>query len=211
MRILGVIAMASMMAGCGGSGRGEQSPEQGANETRTTIAAEEPEIPEAVRTWMAADFPADGEVHVQSIGQFEIKPETPVCYLEGMSFISSPDLFGRLRQPWHSSGGDRQELYARATHCRNDPSAVLIKNLRVINFEDESYKLVGAIWQGDAAHGGAMWVGMVGRSGGRYPLFADAQWLPQSQIVAQSVGFDAERLSNQFTSSIGENIRGNEQ
>ncbi len=150
MRLMALVAAALALAGCGGGG--------------APVSAGV-EVPAAVQAMMAAEFPADGEIHVQSRGKIVIEPETPTCYFENGFIVEPQSLFDALGQVKSlSTGASRLQPATRDSQCEFQADTVLIWGRESANRNGEPYKLVLAVWQGDPAKDGAVWVGGVERS-----------------------------------------------
>jgi hypothetical protein len=158
---MGFIALAAtvLIMGCGGSGAAPASVD----------------VPDSIKTLMANEFPADGQVHVQSQGAFVVNNETMFCrYPNGLMVQpeAANELFKKLGQPTTLKGG-----YPRANgkvsvdrEC-DLPNQMFVKGGQTTNRQGKPYKLVLAVWQGDVEEGkGAYWVGGVERVDGNYPV-----------------------------------------
>jgi hypothetical protein len=181
------------------------------------------DVPDAVKTMMAAEFPADGQIHVQSRGKIVIKPETPVCRhwkKDGDFGVGSAKLFLALRQADAGPDGSERQLDAAEAGCRQSKSVVTFGR-RFNNRNGEPYKLVLAVWQGDPAKGGAVWVGRVERAVGIRPEqmrkqpFRDGipppSWVRNSQDrryqIEKSQELDVKDLSLAFLQSLIEKAK----
>ena len=180
----GVCAMALMLGGC-------SDGENGA-----------PEVPAAIQEMMAADFPADGEIHVQSRGTFEIRPETKVCRAQRDVVSDFKDAAPSLLGPGlgeagaaASSGlsGRLGEAMSDGTVCSPDRINVINTWGLSLNRDGTPYRLVAAVWQGDPADGGAIWVGGLERRGDLPDLPPPVDDMPSGEItVSQQEIEDAE-------------------
>ena len=75
----GLLPLAFALCGCGDNGG----------------AAKVPLVPPQVQQMMDAQFPADGQIHIQSKGRIRIKPETSVCEIwPAVSESKRADYFG---------------------------------------------------------------------------------------------------------------------
>ena len=172
------------------------------------------EIPAEIEHMMATEFPADGQVHVQSKGRFVVKPDTPVCYFpDGFSF-EGRTLFTALGQPSSNQRGSGRQQPATAERCEFNFTTLLSKGVNLPNRQGRPYKLVLAVWQGDVAEGkGAYWVGGVERIAGQWhpepqifhPIEPPSNYRPdESKVISGSISSDISDLSNQFTASFGD-------
>lgn len=114
-------------------------------------------VPEKVKTMIAADFPADGQIHIQRRGKIRISSDTTVCHLDRDFWIG---LYAPAGNSAATPDGRPQKSVAEP-ECKSDPKAVFIDGLKFKNRIGKPYKLVLAVWQGDA-----VWIGGVERIGG---------------------------------------------
>ena len=193
--LLGLALLAGALCGCGG-------------------ASDIPDIPDVVETMMAAKFPADGQIHVQSQGKIAIKPETAFCTFPDSFGIDSDamiKLFRMLKQPTtHPSGSGRWGLPVdKYSDCKL-ADAVLVAGSQLQNRQGKPYKLVLAVWQGDPGKGGAVWVGGVEREAGmlhpnptvRVPIEPAEVPLSPDNLLNGSVESDSRDLSSAVTDHI---------
>jgi hypothetical protein len=123
------------------------------------------EAPAFVQELIETDFPADGKIHVQSVGEITISPDTWVCYSPDGFVVDPRKLFAALGQKENVLSGSRFRP-ALDGQCNLGSDMVLMKGLRSENREGAQYKLTLAVWQGNAA-----WVGGVER--------LDHEWHPR--------------------------------
>lgn len=174
--------------------------------------AAESHAPPAIEQLMEADFPTDGQIHVQRRGAFRITPKTVVCYFPDGFSVDSQALFRALGQTSVSPGGSDRQI-VMSDYCAGQPAHVAIKGVQLRNRNGRPYKLVLAVWQGDPTTGGAVWVGGVERLEGRYPEKPLLRGLegepldPAEELERQirnSINFDTHGLSNDFVSYLTE-------
>jgi hypothetical protein len=148
----GILACALALMGCGG----------GANEkpAQALILT----VPTHIQKAMAADFPADGKIHVQRVGTIEIKSDTPICSYKGEIGLVTGDLFSALGQSWSDKNGSARTQHADRDECKVRVDSVFIYGNKTNNRNGTPYQLVIAIWQGDA-----VWVGGIERLDGLRP------------------------------------------
>lgn len=192
------------LVACGDEGVSDQA----ANEASV-------EVPAFVQELIDADFPADGEIHEQSVGEIMILPDTSVCYSPDGFAVDSSKLFGALGQKKNVLSGSRLRP-ALDGQCSFGGDTVLMKGFRSDNREGTPYRLTLAVWQGNAA-----WIGSVERQVGklhpRYqphdyseePEFLDTKpRAPPSMderlefAVSSSIHLDASDLSGRFIENI---------
>jgi hypothetical protein len=125
-------------------------------------------VPDEVRQMMNADFPADGQIHVQSRGKFDIKPDTLFCYYDSGPSISAGDVLRALKQSYYA-GTVKREMLANNPMCSPPKDSVFSAGEKTENHQGKPYKLMLAVWQGDPARGGAAWVGGIERTDGVRP------------------------------------------
>ncbi len=172
----------------------------------------EPRAPVEIQKLMAADFPADGQIHVQSRGNFVISSETAVCRAARNIDRSLEDSAPRFLGPGlgeagaAKSSGLSAELgkdLGNGQICRSDGVNITNQWRLKLNRNGRPYELVLAVWQGDPAEGGAFWVGAVERMPGRYhpKSFAiageDGRDVGERQWQS-SVALDGAELSGMF-------------
>jgi hypothetical protein len=158
MRMLGAIVVMVALSGC----------DQGSK----TAA-----MPAVVQQMVAAEFPADGEIHVQNRGVFVVKPDTMFCRDRngfGLDTDQLRQLFERLGQPKTVGSYFRGngKIGVDEECSRNNP--IFVSGTQINNRNGAQYKLVLAAWQGGAGGAAptAVWVGGVER--GREMPRADA-------------------------------------
>jgi hypothetical protein len=128
--------------------------------------------PTAVQKMLDAEFPADGRIHVQSRGRFELKPETFFCVHRPGSGLDG----GLVRQALASVGqsdywngapranGRFGEKASSRCDAKRTGNPIFVHGIDAPNRTGKPYRLTLAIWQGDAA-----WVGVVERTDGPRP------------------------------------------
>ena len=188
-------------------------------------ASDIPDIPDVVETMLAVEFPADGQIHMQSRGKFEIGPETTFCTFPDSFGIDSDamiNLFRVLKQPTtRPSGSGRWGLAVdKYSDCKLADS-VLVAGSQLQNRQGKPYKVALAVWQGNPARGGAAWVGGVERLGSsrpdiliRSPFDVPGRDPPASEVkrferyaLSRYVDEDARLLSERVTTMIAEEKR----
>jgi hypothetical protein len=206
MRVLGAVLMgAAMLGGCGG------------DKAADPASAAKVEIPGAVQAIVNAPFAADGEIHVQSRGTFALKAGAAICAVgaeidpslkKGAPGFYDPGLDG------HEGGGLNEPL-RNGTICA-DNGQNLVSHWKLLkNRNGTPYKLVLAVWQGDVAKGGAVWVGGVERLEGKNPAVKvghvgtppyDEEGLA-GHALRLSMSRDIQALSASFTSKLSNTDR----
>lgn len=103
--------------------------------------------PQFVQQMMSADFPADGQVHVQARGTFQITSTTAICTFRpgwGLYWRQAMEAFPNMRQQYRNGqAGVGDEC------IQGQPIFVLARPEN--NRLDTPYKVILAVWQGDAA------------------------------------------------------------
>jgi hypothetical protein len=127
-------------------------------------------VPTAVQKFVDVEFPLDGEVHVQTRGRFKIEPETLFCGhssstdkemrdfgVTGVGLVEIPSLLRSIGQSADLNGTIRQrEIGQRG--CEKISTNIQFKGYAYLNRNRRPYKLIQAVWQGDA-----IWVGSIGK------------------------------------------------
>jgi hypothetical protein len=201
MRVLGVVMVgAAMLGGCGG------------DKANDPVSVAKAALPVAVQTMVDAPFAEDGEIHVQARGAFVVKAEAAICAVraeidpslkKGAPGFYDPGLDGH-------EGGSLNEPLRNGTICA-DNGQNLVSHWKLLkNRNGTPYKLVLAVWQGDVAKGGAVWVGAVERLDGKNPTVKvghvgmppyDEEGLA-GHALGLSVSRDIQALSESFTSRL---------
>jgi hypothetical protein len=129
-----------------------------------------PSVPAEVERLVEARFPADGQVHVQARGKFVVTEQTVFCRAPRNIAVSLKDAAPTFYNPGIDDV-ENAELgeVVHGKPCANDGINLINHWALVPNRDGEPYKLVLAVWQGDPANGGALWVGGVERIG-KLPL-----------------------------------------
>jgi hypothetical protein len=130
------------------------------------------QVPEFVQQMMDADFPADGRGHVRVRGKFRIDPTTAFCTFRPGYSLDAEQLNAALRQmgqnPYYE-GGSRTHPANGSRYCIPGRS-VFVRAVPTANRQGGPYKLILAVWQGDAA-----WTGAIERLNGTRPGFESAR------------------------------------
>ena len=199
---LGVIIMAAALGACGsGSGAGSGS------------AKPEVAVPAFVQRMVDADFPADGQIHVQSRGKFVIDLKTGFCTFPnsfGVSTEAWNEIFLALKIPSSTPEGVGR-ANGPVAGCNHTalPNTVKSRGLQLTNRNGQPYKLVLTVWQGDPAKGGAVWVGEVERTPQhlhrRGEGFVSIEGSPPTlrAKVAESMNGDLDDLSREAANVLG--------
>jgi hypothetical protein len=161
--VLGLSACGAGEVGAGGSGNGG--------------SGDVAQVPAEVAQLITVDFPADGQVHVQSQGRFSIKPTTLFCEMDasvspeirslgisgvGIDGVKLTEALSALGQDYYLDGSPRQRT-VQSGQCSGAGEAAFYRGYAQNNRTGQPYKLILAVWQGDPASGGAVWVGGVER------------------------------------------------
>lgn len=193
-------AMALSLAACSGDGHSEPQ-------------SADVEVPDAVRDMMATDFPADGKIHAQNRGTFNVQPTTYFCTFDpGFGVNGLQAALEEIGQSGYLDGGPRTNgIFGERVSRQCAPGAsgnpIFIRGFDLPNREGEPYKLVLAVWQGNPTRGGAVWVGGIERGSGRYHpnAFAVADDMGSDsgeRIWHSSARLDVEALSREFRSNV---------
>jgi hypothetical protein len=181
---LGILACAVALMGCGGA----------ANEK--SAQAQVMPVPAHIQKAMAAEFPADGQIHVQSKGK--IRPDLAAAWCRYKPTIAdfatkeAPNLLG----PGYDElqNGEVREPLADGTVCTDDGRNIASKWVLTKNRKGKPYKLVLVVWQGDA-----FWAGSLERTAGKRldvkdnpPFFGADFWL------RKSIEYDINDVSSTF-------------
>jgi hypothetical protein len=104
-------------------------------------------VPEFVQQMMSVDFPADGQVHVQARGTFRVNSTTAICTFRpgwGLDWRQADEAFPNMRQQY------RNGQAGLGDECiQGQPIFVLARPEN--NRLGSAYKIILAVWQGDAA------------------------------------------------------------
>jgi hypothetical protein len=176
-----------------------------ANEERAKAAAKlvRVPIPAAVQKMINVPFAADGNIHSQARGVFVVKPDTMFCRLPKTFPLNSDD----LEQLFRKLGQDQSiGSYFRGNgKVDRDPqctrSSIFLSGTSSKNRDGTPYKIVLAVWQGDVAKGGAVWVGVVERlSGFRTDVAVEAgdESCDGRPHLCYSQRLDVEDISKKF-------------
>jgi hypothetical protein len=188
--MLGAVMMsAAMLSGCGG------------DKANDPVSVAKAALPVAVQTMVDAPFAADGEIHLQARGVFVVKADTMFCRDPngfGVDTDQLKQLFRRLEQPESLQGGSffRGNCQMSRDAKYATPNPIFVSGSQTPNRNGTPYKLVLAVWQGDVAKGGAVWVGAVERlEGGPRPKIFDPYG---TGALPYEIGADAKALSEVF-------------
>jgi hypothetical protein len=180
------------------------------------------EIPVIVRDMIAADFPADGQMHVQKKGNFRISGETMVCRAPREIDLTLEVAAPRLLGPGLSKagaavssglGGELGEDMGDGIVCDQRETNVITTWVLSTNSDGTPYRIIAAVWQGDPSGGGAVWIGGIERSEGLIPdhlVSVDGPTLDQSPSTGAEQQYrlkmylseDSRRLGEAFQNSI---------
>lgn len=130
------------------------------------------QVPDFVQHMMDADFPADGQVHAQARGRFRIDPTTAFCTFRPGYGLETELLNATLRRMGQNTPheGVYREYQANVSRECVPGRSVFIRAVPTSNRQGGPYKLVLAVWQGDAA-----WTGAIERLNGVRPEFESAR------------------------------------
>jgi hypothetical protein len=211
LRQLNIAVAASVLAlaACGAGGRSSEGGD---------VA----QVPEAVQQLLAAKSLADGPIHLQSRGVFKIRPSTLFCEIDasvapeirkmgvpglGIDGVRLAALIEGFGQTYYIDGSLRQRSI-RTKQCPGNGSNIIYQGHVQFNRASTPYKLILAVWQGDPAKGGAVWIGGVERLNGRrpdaVPPFYDGMGddhVPTPEEIARhmavlSIGRDSNELTD---------------
>ena len=157
-------------------------------------------VPASVQAVIDTEFPADGAFHVRSWGRFEVRPETFVCHIRA---TVDPDLeqgaptFYGVGIDGVENGRLNEDL--RGRRCVDDGNNIISYWQLVENRTGAPYKIILAIWQGDPARGGAMWVARVERPDGKRPDVNDTPRFSGREFWRRrSIELDVNEISSRF-------------
>jgi hypothetical protein len=127
-------------------------------------------IPALVEKMASAPIAADGRIHYRAAGRFSVKSDTAFCTF-------SPGGFGeqlnaaliRMGQNPYYAGSVRTHQAQISEMCIPNRS-VFINAVETPNRQGGRYKMIFAVWQGDAA-----WVGAIERLNGVRPEFESSR------------------------------------
>lgn len=168
---LAASTMAFGLVACGGNGI--------ASRTESSM-----DVPAYVQDMIAADFPADGQIHMRKTGKFQVAPTTLFCEMDasvdheikelgvagiGIDGVKLAEAIRALGQSDYIHGSSRQRIL-RSGRCSDDGANIIYLGHALLNRTGDPYKLVLAVWQSDPSLGGAVWVGAMERlEGGPRP------------------------------------------
>jgi hypothetical protein len=203
MRALGAILMIGFsLSGCG------SGAEDGSAQPPVVI-------PSFVQKMVDADFAADGQIHVQSVGKFEIKPTSMQCIADpeiADSLVKLNVHFVRVRMDdiYKNLGQSNQLENFNARYgqlnvnCTDDGTNQVSRWILRNGHNDKPYKLILAVWQGDVA-----WVGGVERFDGRrtdivigYVNEEPTADIHVERLQSMSSEKDTNDISGQFTRTL---------
>jgi hypothetical protein len=183
-------------------------------------ASSVPAVPPLIETMMAKDFPADGQIYVESRGAFVVNNDTMFCrHLNGLMVQpeAANKLFKKLGQPATLKGGYPRVNGKVGVDRECDlPDQMFVKGEQTTNRQGKPYKLVLAVWQGDPSKGGAYWVGGVERLEGEHlpnpdilhPIEPPANYKPDKrQLISGSISADISDLSEKFVTDVKGTIK----
>jgi hypothetical protein len=166
-----VLLLCYVLAGC----EQADAPRQQKTGSQSGIDPRRHAIPNAVQTLIDAPISADGEVHIQSHGLFEVGANSFDCVMPARG---SPALL-KLAPGFYGVGpGKHVRLDGPGVDgriCRDDGKNQVSSLILRPNRSGKPYRLTLAIWQGDAS-----WVASIERSNGRR---ADVSVMPIDDIV----------------------------
>jgi hypothetical protein len=205
-----IVVMGAVLAGCGGGGTPEPA------KSHLTV-------PVRVQKMLDKNFPADGLIHVQRVGTFEVNPTTLFCRDASGFMLDNDSLYSALRKI-------NQPIYFKNGYPRNNgkigvdegcllEGQVFVQGKQLKNRNNKPYKLMLAVWQEPSnalAARGAAWVGVIERPDGERPdqagkmPFNDGipppQWVRKSQEeqyrTSLSVTIDIQDMTNTFLNNI---------
>lgn len=124
------------------------------------------QVPEFVQRMIDVDFPADGRVHARVRGRFRIEPTTAFCTFRPGYGLDTELLNATLRQMGQNTAHEGVYRMHQANVSREciPGRSVFIRAVPTANRQGRPYRVVLAVWQGDAAC-----VGAIERSDGRRP------------------------------------------
>jgi hypothetical protein len=123
-------------------------------------------VPEFVRQMMSVDFPADGRMHVQARGRFRIGPTTALCTFRPGYGLDTPQLIETLTRMGQQYRNGQAGVSQRC--LQGQPVFVLARPEN--NRLNGPYKVIVAVWQGNA-----VWMGAIERLNGVRPEFESAR------------------------------------
>jgi hypothetical protein len=163
-------------------------------------------VPAFVQKMVDADFPADGQIHVQSVGKFEIKPDTIFCIFRPGYGLDNKQLKRALERIGQKSAYRDSHTAGVDKECAGG-SPVFVRSAHANNRIGAPYKLTLAIWQdvsADWRESDAAWVGGVKRINAVRPRIAplthDISLYDerQKQLQDESIEQDVFELSKLF-------------
>lgn len=134
-----------------------------------------PRAPDPISTLLETPFDADGKIHVlRATGKFVIRPNTSFCtYVPGINIDDLRAALKEMGQSDYVGGAIRTngQLGERtSSECRRPKDdVVFIRGDWNFKRNGPRYKLMLAVWQGDPAKNGAIWIGGVERLSGHRP------------------------------------------
>ena len=143
------------------------------------------QVPEFVQRMMDADFPPDGHGHVRVRGRFRIDPTTAFCTFRPGYGLDTEQLNAALRRMGQNpiyEGAYRTHQANISRECIPGRS-VFIRAVPTANRQGGPYKLIVAVWQGDAA-----WTGAIERLNGVRPGFEFRPAVPGRHAPSHALG-----------------------
>lgn len=131
---------------------------------------QEAEVPDFVQQMIDADFPADGRIHAWARGNIPVEPATRFCTFWPGYILNHEQLEARLRQMGQSHSLDRIQGHAGVDRDCIPGQSVFIRAVPADNRQGRPYKMVLAVWRGEAAC-----VAAIERADGRRPGVREPQ------------------------------------
>jgi hypothetical protein len=134
-------------------------------------------MPAVVQQMVAAEFPADGEIHEQSRRKIVVGPTTKFCtYVPGFGIDGLNQAFQKIGQSNYVNDTNRTnytfgDRVSPECDGKFGSSDIIYIASHLSSRDDKSYRLILSIWQGGSAGAPtAVWVGGIERmDGGSLP------------------------------------------
>lgn len=157
--------IALALTGCGADG-GEAGMKTG------EVAGTARDVPNFLQKMLETRLPTDGSVQRNLVGKFKIEPDTWFCtFSPGFSVDKLGEALRAIGQDGYFNGSPRTNgIIGEQTSPDCAPGAsrnpIYIRGVQVAQDDGKSYRVALAVWQGDPASGGALWVGAIERAAG---------------------------------------------
>jgi len=141
---------------------------------------ERDQIPDFVQQMMDADFPADGRIYAWARGNIPVEPASKFCTFRPGWSLNREALDAWLGQMGQSHSNERIQGHAGIDRDCIPGQSIFIRAVPADNREGRPYKMVLAVWRGEAAC-----VAAIERLDGRRPGVREPQGSPFTRVSPQ--------------------------